>query len=35
MAQTICHDYFAFDRKQMDEMVTWQAQYTESQHVEV
>jgi len=29
MAQKIYHGYFAFDRKQMDEMVTWQAQYIE------
>jgi len=35
MMQNICHGYFAFDRTQMVEMVTWLAQNREAQHVEV
>jgi len=33
MSQNICYGYFAFDRTQMVEMVTWLAQYRETQHV--
>jgi len=35
MRQNIRCGYFAFDRTQMVEMVTWLAQYRETQHVEV
>jgi len=35
MKQNICSGYFAFDRTQMVEMVTWLAQDRETQHVEV
>jgi len=31
----MCCGYFAFDRTQTVEMITWLAQYTETQHVEV
>jgi len=34
MRQNTCRDYFAFDRTQMVEMVTWPAQYRKTQHVE-
>jgi len=35
MTQTICRGYFAFDGMPMVEVVTWRAQYRETQHVEV
>jgi len=35
MGQNICRGYFAFDRTHMVEMVTWLAQYRETQHVDV
>jgi len=35
MRQNICYDYFAFDQTEMIEVVTSQAQYGETQHVEV
>ena len=35
MRQNICRGYFAFDRTQTVEMVTWLAQYRETQHIEV
>jgi len=35
MRQIICRGYFAFDRIQMVEMVTWLEQYRETQRVEV
>jgi len=31
MGQNICRGYFVFDRTQMTEMVTWLAQYRETQ----
>jgi len=35
MRQNICSGYFAFDRTQMVEMVTWLAQHRETQNVVV
>jgi len=35
MRQNTCRGYFAFDRTQMVEMVTWLAEYRETQHVEI
>jgi len=35
MRQSTCRGYFAFNRTQVVEMVTWPAQYRETHHVEV
>jgi len=35
MRQNVSRGYFAFDRTHMFEMVTWQAQYRETQNIEV
>jgi len=35
MRQNICRGYFAFNRTQVVEMVTWLAQYRKTQHVQV
>jgi len=35
MRQNTCCGYFAFNITQMVAMVTWPAQYRETQHVEV
>jgi len=35
MRQNTCRGYFAFNRTQVVQMVTWLSQYRESPHVEV